>query len=179
MQPVCHIVAVESNLRSTCGDNNDNDENDNDGRDGNTDVDNKYLSSFYTWSGPKDKHPPAYHCHHHKYHFHPKATSRSATQYKVCRLKQVEVVAHVVHHIPDGGDNDENDDDNDKHDFYFAYLIFVHSVNSSASVKKLTEGIFSLAINAKKNSWQCTFAHSVLFHTQYVILQCLIFLNIV
>ena len=48
MQPVCHIVAVESNLRSTCGDNNDNDENDNDGRDGNTDVDNKYLSSFYT-----------------------------------------------------------------------------------------------------------------------------------
>ena len=60
---------------------------------------------------PKAKHPPALNCHHHKYRCHPKATSRSATQYKVCRLKQVEVVAHVVHHIP-------NHDDDDKHDFH-------------------------------------------------------------
>ena len=32
---------------------------------------------------------------------HPKAASRCATQNKMCRLEQVEVVAHVVHHIPD------------------------------------------------------------------------------
>ena len=41
------------------------------------------------------------HHHRYKYHCHPKATSRGATQDKVGGLKQVEVVAHVVHHIPD------------------------------------------------------------------------------
>ena len=32
---------------------------------------------------------------------YPKTTSRSSAQHKVCCLKQVEVVADVVHHIPD------------------------------------------------------------------------------
>ena len=48
----------------------------------------------------------------------------------------------------------------------FPYLIFVHSINSGASVKKLTEGNF-FTINAKKTPDSvllytvCTFTHSV------------------
>ena len=54
--------------------------------------------------------------------------------------------------------------------WYLTYVIFVHSINSGASVKKLTEGNF-FHNQRKKDSWQlCTFVHSVLSHTQCVIL---------
>ena len=59
----------------------------------------------------------------------------------------------------------------------FAYLIFVTSISSSASVKKLTEAIFSLStINAKRTLDSvplytvCYFTHTVSFYTQCVIL---------
>ena len=50
------------------------------------------------------------------------------------------------------------------------YLIFVHSINSGASVKKIDWGEF-FHNQHEKDSWQlCTFVHSVLIHTQCVIL---------
>ena len=57
-----------------------------------------------------------------------------------------------------------------------AYLIFVHSINSSASVKKLTEGNFVFTINAKRTPDSvllytvCYFTHNMSFYTQCVIL---------
>ena len=53
---------------------------------------------------------------------------------------------------------------------YLPYLIFVHSINSGASVKKLTEGNFFHNQPEKDSGQLCTFVHSVLFHTQCVIL---------
>ena len=56
------------------------------------------------------------------------------------------------------------------------YLIFVHSINSSASVKKLTEGNFFLTINTKRTPDSvllytvCYFTHNMSFYTQCVIL---------
>ena len=50
-----------------------------------------------------------------------------------------------------------------------AYLIFVHSINSGASVKKLTEGNFFLTINAKRTSDKLPL-YTVLVHIQCVIL---------
>ena len=49
--------------------------------------------------------------------FHPKSTGRGAAENEVSCLEQVEVVAHVVHHIP-GHEKDDNrvDDNNDKDD---------------------------------------------------------------
>ena len=52
---------------------------------------------------------------------------------------------------------------------YPAYLIFVASINSGASVKFIDWGEFFHS-QRKKDFWQCTFVHSVLFHTQCVIL---------
>ena len=48
------------------------------------------------------------------------------------------------------------------------YLIFVNSINSGASVKKLTERNF-FTINSKRTP-DSTFLHSVLFHKECVIL---------
>ena len=56
------------------------------------------------------------------------------------------------------------------------YLIFVHSINSSASVKKLTEGNFFFTINTQRTPdcvllyTLCYFTHNVSFYTQCVIL---------
>ena len=50
------------------------------------------------------------------------------------------------------------------------YLIFVHSINSGASVKEFDWGEF-FHNQREKDFWQlCTVVHSVLFHTQCVIL---------
>ena len=56
-----------------------------------------------------------------------------------------------------------------------AYLIFVHSINSGASVKKLTEGNFPPQLTRKGlltaiSHTMCNFTHSVQFYTQCVIL---------
>ena len=57
----------------------------------------------------------------------------------------------------------------------WAYLIFVNSINSDASVNKLTEKIFSqltrkgLRTQCVISQRMCNFAHSVSFHSQCVI----------
>ena len=95
----CSQSATSSQLSPTWDGDCDGGNEDNGDSDGNTDVIRRVIITVYTTS-------------------HPKATSRSSTQHKVCRLKQVEVVAHVVHHIPGQHEKDDNrvDDNNDKDD---------------------------------------------------------------
>ena len=94
----CSQSATSSQLSPTWDGDCDGGNEDNGDSDGNTDVKLRLIITVIT--------------------SHPKATSRSSTQYKVCRLKQVEVVAHVVHHIPGQHEKDDNrvDDNNDKDD---------------------------------------------------------------